>query len=95
MRYLLGQCEYKWTHAEQPMEHIWVRQELGDELFLQCNQTGFELVYSRSNSQTLPSDIFCRCDIYVDIEDSKQSTWFALKYPRACLLKQYKKETSW
>ena len=36
------------------MEDIWVRRELGDELFLQCNQPGFEIVYTRSNSQTLP-----------------------------------------
>jgi hypothetical protein len=61
------------------MEHMWVRRELGEELYAQCNQPGFELVYIRSNSQTLPEDVYCRCDVYVDVEDSKQSTLFALK----------------
>lgn len=61
------------------MEHIWVRRELGEQLFAQCNQQGFELVYIRSNSQTLPEDVYCRCDIYVDVEDSKQALLFALR----------------
>ena len=61
------------------MEHMWVRRELGEELFAQCNQPGFELVYIRSNSQTLPEDVYCRCDVYVDVEDSRQSTLFALR----------------
>jgi hypothetical protein len=61
------------------MEHMWVRRELGEELYAQCNQPGFELVYIRSNSQTLPEDVYCRCDVYVDVEDSKQSTLFALR----------------
>jgi hypothetical protein len=34
----------------------------------------------RSESQTLPSDIYCRCDIYAEIPDSKQATLFALKF---------------
>jgi len=80
MRYYLGQCEYKWNHARMEMEDLWVRRELGDELFLQCNQLGFDLVYVRSDSQTLPGDTYCRCDIYVDVEDSKQATLFALKH---------------
>jgi len=79
-RFYLGQCEYKWSHAKHRMEDIWVRRELGDELFLQCNQPGFEIVYTRSNSQTLPGDMYCRCDIYVDVEDSKQATLFAIQY---------------
>ena len=79
MRYYLASCEYKWSHAHSDMEHIWVRRELGDDLFGQCNQPGFELVYIRSNSQTLPEDVYCRCDVYVDVEDSKQSLLFALQ----------------
>lgn len=79
-RYYLASCEYKWSHANKDMEHMWVRRELGDDLFKQCNQPGFELVYIRSNSQTLPEDIYCRCDIYVDVEDSKQGMLFALKH---------------
>jgi len=65
------------------MENIWVRRELGDELFKQCNQDGFNLVMLHSNSQTLPSDMYCRCDIYVDVENSKQGTLFALKFQEA------------
>ncbi len=80
MRYYIGNCEYKWSHANTNMEHLWVRREVGDELFKQCNMPGFELVYLRSNSQALPGDVYCRCDIYVDIEDSKDHTLFALKY---------------
>ena len=79
MRYYLGTCEYKWTHAHKSMEHMWVQREIGTELFKQCNQPGFELVYQRSNSQTLPEDIYCRCDVYVDVEDSKQAVLFALQ----------------
>lgn len=78
MRYYLGSCEYKWTHAHKSMEHMWVQREIGTEAFKQCNQPGFELVYIRSNSQTLPEDIYCRCDVYVDVEDSKQAVLFAL-----------------
>ena len=78
-RYYLSSCEYKWTHAHSDMEHIWVRRELGEELFAQCNQPGYELDYIRSNSQTLPEDAFCRCDVYVDITDQKQAVLFALK----------------
>jgi hypothetical protein len=61
---------------------MWVRRELGEELFRQCSQPGFELVYIRSNSQTLPEDVYCRCDVYVDVADTRQSILFALQgYP--------------
>lgn len=78
MRYYLGSCEYKWTHAHKSMEGIWVRREIGEQLFKQCNQPGFNLVYIRSNSQTLPNDIYCRCDIYVDVQDTRQGLLFAM-----------------
>lgn len=83
MRYYLDMCEYKWTHAKQKMEDMWVMRQLGQELYKACLQPGFNLVYIRSNSQTLPGDIYCRCDIYVDVENHKQGTLFALKYPKA------------
>jgi hypothetical protein len=78
MRYYLGSCEYKWTHAHKSMEDIWVRREIGEQLFKQCNQPGFDLVYIRSNSQTLPNDIYCRCDIYVDVQNTRQGLLFAM-----------------
>lgn len=62
------------------MKYIWIRRELGEELFKQVNQPGFDLVPIHSNSHSLP-DIYCRCDIYVDVHDSPTATWFVLKYP--------------
>jgi len=83
MRYYLGQCEYKWTHADTDMETLWVRRQLGEELTRQCNQDGFNLVYVRSNSQALPGDVYCRCDIYVDVDNNREGTLFSLKYSDA------------
>ena len=83
MRYYLGTCEYKWTHAKTDLEHLWVRRELGEELYKTVESNGWEWTLLRSNSQTLPSDIYCRCDIYIDTTDNKHATLFALKYPKA------------
>ena len=80
MRYYLGQCEYKWTHAESRMEQIWIQRELGDELYKTVESNNWEWKLQRSNSQTMPGDIYCRCDIYVEVPDSKQATLFALKF---------------
>ena len=83
MRYYLGQCEYKWTHAHTQMEMLWIRRELGDELYktIELNNWTWKLVHS--NSTGLPGDIYCRCDIYVDTNNDKLDTHFALKYPQA------------
>ena len=81
-RYYLATCEFKWTHAGTRMENVWVQRELGDELYKQCNQEGFQLVMKHSNSQTLPGDMYCSCDIYVDVDNTHQGTLFALKYPQ-------------
>ena len=80
MKYFLGQCEYKWTHANSRMEQIWIQRELGDGLYktVESNNWGWKL--QRSNSQTMPGDIYCRCDIYAEVPDSKQATLFALKF---------------
>ena len=80
MRYYLGQCEYKWTHAESRMEQIWIQRELGDELYKTVESNNWEWKLQRSNSQTMPGDIYCRCDIYAEVPDSKQATLFALKF---------------
>ena len=40
----------------------------------------WEWKLQRSNSQTMPGDIYCRCDIYAEVPDSKQATLFALKF---------------
>ena len=88
MRYYLGSCEYKWTHANSSIEQIWVQRELGDELYKTIESNGWEWKLLRSNSQSLPSDIYCRCDIFVEIPDSKQATHFVLKYPSATLVEE-------
>lgn len=83
MRYYLANCEYKWSHAHTDMEKIWIRRELGDELYDFVEQSGWKWHLMRSNSQVLPSDIYCRCDIYIDTDDSAQATLFVLRFPKA------------
>lgn len=83
MRYYLGSCEYKWTHADSDMENVWVMREVGTELYKTVEDNEWKWKLLRSNSQTLPSDIYCRCDIYVEIPNTKQGTHFVLKYPQA------------
>jgi len=88
MRYYLSSCEYKWTHAGLQEEQIWIRRELGDELYKTIESNRWEWKLQRSDSQTLPGDKYCRCDIYVEIPDSKQATLFALKYSNARLVEK-------
>ena len=83
MRYYLGQCEYKWTHANTDLEKIWVRRELGDELFKTIELNNWQWTLIRSNSVSLPSDIYCRTLIFVDSNNDKLDTHFLLKYPHA------------
>ncbi len=85
MRYYLGSCEYKWKHAETDLEPIWIQREVTVEVYKLIEENDWEWVWLRSNSQTLPGDVYCRCDIYVEIPDSKQATYFVLKYPQAKL----------
>ena len=81
MRYYLGQCEYKWAHAESNLEKIWVRRELGDELFKTVESYGWCWILFRTHSTVLPGDVYCRCDIYVESNDDKLDTHFVLKFP--------------
>ena len=80
MRYYLGSCEYKWTHAKTNMENMWIMREVGTELHKTIETNNWQWKLLRSNSQTLPDDTYCRCDIYAEIPDSKQATLFALKF---------------
>jgi len=82
MRYYLAQCEYKWSHADTDMENMWIRRELGDDLYKTIESNNWEWKLLRTSSTMLPGDIYCRCDIYVEIPDSKQATLFALKFPK-------------
>ncbi len=88
MRYYLGQCEYKWTHANTDMENIWIRRELGDDLYRTVEENNWEWKLLRSSSTSLPDDIYCRCDIYIDIDDSRHATLFALKYTHVKLVEK-------
>ena len=81
VRYYLGQCEYKWSHRNTNLEQLWVRREVGEEIFRTVESNAWDWVLIRSGSQTLPSDVYCRCDIYVDVNpDSPQHTVFALQH---------------
>ena len=82
MRYYLGSCEYKWKHAKTDLESIWIQREIGVELYKTVESNNWEWTLQRSNSQKLPGDIYCRCDVYVEVPDSKQATMFVLKYPK-------------
>lgn len=86
MRYYLSSCEYKWKHAETDLEPIWIQREVTAEVYKLVEENNWKWTWLRSNSQTLPSDVYCRCDIYVDIPDTKQATFFVLKYPKAQLV---------
>ena len=71
----------KWSHVDR-IEQIFIQRELGDELFEEINQEWCNIVIVRSNSQSLPGDIYKRCDVYVDIEDEKRAILFALKFSK-------------
>lgn len=82
-RFYLGQCEYKWAHANTRVEHMWIMREVGAELYKHVEANNWEWQLIRTSSTALPGDIYCRCDIYVDIHDSPRATLFALKYSNA------------
>lgn len=89
MRYYLGSCEYKWKHVDNSnLEPLWVMREIGEDIYKIVEENNWEWTLLRSNSQTLPSDVYCRCDIYVEIPDTKQATHFLLKYPKAQLVEK-------
>lgn len=81
MRYYIGSLDFKWSHVGTSMEEIWVRRELGDELYKQCNQDGFNLHYDHTDSLTLPNDMYCTCEVSVDVPDSNEGLLFQLQYP--------------
>lgn len=82
MRYFVGSCNYKWTHARSNLEQLWVRREVGEELYKTVEDNNWTWTLLRSDSQSLPGDVYCRCDIFVDIEDDKHATHFILKFPQ-------------
>lgn len=81
MRFYLATVEMKWEHTGKT-EQLWIKCKLGDELFEEIQQDWYKVVILRSNSQSLPGDMYKRCDIYVDIEDERRATLFALKFSK-------------
>ena len=65
------------------MENIWVMREVGEKLYKTVEENNWKWVLQRSQSQTLPGDVYCRCDIYVELDDSKHATLFQLSCPKA------------
>ena len=78
MRFFVGQTEYKWTHKGQRVEQLWVRREVGEELYKEVETRNWHWALIHSQSQI---DHFCRCDIYVDTDNSKYATLFPIKFP--------------
>lgn len=83
MRYYVGQCEYKWSHVGKTTEQAWIIRETGVELYKEVELRNWTWVLIRSNSQTLDPQRYCRCDIYVDTDDSKHATLFQLRFSKA------------
>jgi len=81
IRYYVSSCEYKWSHADTHMEQMWVMREVGSELYKLVESNNWPWTLIRSNSQTLPHDIYCRCDIYIDLPNDKHRTHLTLKFP--------------
>ena len=80
MELYLGSCEYKWTHKDTHMERMWVQREVGADVYKTVEENGWDWVLKRSNSRSLPGDIYCRCDINVMMHESKAATHFILKH---------------
>jgi len=80
MELYLGSCEYKWTHKDTHMERMWVQREVGADVYKTVEENGWDWVLKRSNSRSLPGDIYCRCDINVILPESKAATHFILKH---------------
>ena len=72
------------------MEQIWIRRELGEELYKTIESNGWDWKLLRTGSQTVPADVYCRCDIYVDVPNNKTCTEFLLKYSHVKVVERFK-----
>lgn len=75
-------------HHNERMEDIWIRREVGDDLWYTMNQDWCNIVKRQKVPNSLPSDVFKGVDVYLEIEDSKRSSWFALAYPAVVKAKE-------
>lgn len=80
MKVYLGSCEYKWTHANTNMEQMWIMREVGAETYKHVEENNWSWVLQRSSSTGLPGDIYCCCNISVEMPDTKAATHFIIKH---------------
>lgn len=80
MKIYLGSCEYKWTHTNTNMEQMWIMREVGAETYKQVEENNWKWLLETYQSRSLPGDIYCRCDISVELPDTKEATHFMIKH---------------
>ena len=80
MRYYLGYCDFKWTHVDTHMEHIWVRRQVGDEIYALVESNSWQWHLDRQSTPSLPEETYCRCSIHVDVPHTPEGTHFKLKH---------------
>lgn len=80
MKVHLGSCEYKWTHANTSMEQMWIMRKVGTETYKQVEENNCKWILEHTSSRTLPSDIYCCCNISVEMPDTKEATHFIIKH---------------
>jgi hypothetical protein len=60
---------------------MWIRRELGEEIFKTIELNGWQYKLKHINSRFLPEDTYCECKIFVDLPDSPETTHFLIKHP--------------
>ena len=67
----------KWTHLNTKLESLWIRRQLGDPKFFAVAEY---MNIKAKPSKTLPSDVYCDVDIFVNFRDPKKAMWYDLTY---------------
>ncbi len=80
MKHYVGSCEYKWTHVGSPMEKLWIQRAVGNELYTTVEKNNWCWALKHTKAFSIPGDIYCHCEIFVELPDANQSTLFLLKY---------------
>lgn len=68
----------KWTHKDK-LRDMWVRRQLGDELYTQLHNDYVDLIYIEIPSRYLPDEAYKDVQIFAEIRDPKMGMWFKLK----------------
>jgi len=80
MKHYVGSCEYKWTHVGTRMEQMWIQRAVGEELYTDVEKNNWSWALKQTGAASVPSDIYCHCEIFVELPNIKQSTLFLIKY---------------